>query len=348
MAVRDIRLDLGAPLATQVDGAQDGRRPEDIAVLRVVPGDEVVVDTLDGTDTQITPESVAPDLANLDLDRCHPLTGPIAVEGAEPGDVLVLDILDCHPAPFGYTALRPGVGLLGDEPEFADPFLVLWRLADGYAISADVPGVRIPPRPFLGTATLSRGRTGTTAQPQTARRQPAGRCGTTGGDVGMAYAEVGTRLLLPVWTSEAMMSLGDSHFAQGQGQIGTGIKMAATWRLRVELRKHDATIRGQRQPHFERASHHHNHSSDTNGGGTNRVFATTSVRDGLDHDELTHQATREALLEMIDYLRDEHRYSAQQAYALCGAAVHLRITLAPHHTHTPVTVTALLPLHIFD
>jgi formamidase len=222
--------------------------------------------------------------------------------------------------------------LLGDEAEFADPFLVLWRLADGYAVSADVPGVKIPPRPFLGTAALARGR---------AVRDYRG-------DVGMAYAEVGTRLLLPVWTSEAMVSLGDSHFAQGQGQVGPGIEMAATWRLSVELRKHDATIRGQRHPHFERPRHQHNHSSDPSGVGSDRVFATTSVRDGLDHDEPTRLATREALLEMIDYLRDEHRYSAQQAYALCGVAVHLRLTVLRHHTHTPVTVTALLPLSIFD
>jgi formamidase len=368
MALHDIRLDLSVPWAAQTLWHKTQANIPG-PVLRVEAGDEIVVDTLDRADTQITPESVSGDLNRLDPDRCPPVIGPIAVAGAAPGDVLVLEVLACEPAPFGYTAQRPGIGPLGADPEFAEPFLVLWRLADGYANSADLPGVKIAPRPFLGAATLAptpphgcsdahAQRFPHTPNPRSGTDQPQ-TPPTNRATAPLAYADVGTRLLLPVWVPEALLSIGDSYYTCGEGHLSPGIAMGATWRLRLNLRKGQAITRGQRWPHFERGPrpitpHHHSPVHIARGGsaGSGRIYATTGVRvvaNGPEPDNDIGSAAREALREMIEYLRDEHRYSAHQAYALCAAAVDLRVTAAPRTaTHTAITVTALLPLDIFD
>src|SRR5207237_2462642 len=80
--------------------------------------------------------------------RGHPLTGPVRVTGAAPGDVLVVDVLDMKPAAdFGWTAIRPGRGLL-PESDFPKPFLQIWDLTDGK--SARRPGVAVPIEAFAG------------------------------------------------------------------------------------------------------------------------------------------------------------------------------------------------------
>ena len=98
----------------------------------------MVVDSRDGLDGQITPATGDADLARLDLDRGHPLSGPIAVRGAEPGDVLKVEILAVETDGFGSTAVFPGFGLLGDL--FEEPYLVTWGLHDGSATSGRLDG----------------------------------------------------------------------------------------------------------------------------------------------------------------------------------------------------------------
>ena len=81
-------------------------------VLTVESGDTVVVHTRDVSDNQITPASTTADIDRLDWDRVYPLAGPIAVEGAEPGDTLAVEVLDIHTEGWGWTAILPGLGLL--------------------------------------------------------------------------------------------------------------------------------------------------------------------------------------------------------------------------------------------
>ena len=112
------------------------------------PGDEVEMETRDAFDHQFTIDSTEVDVGNVDLNVVHPLTGPVYIEGAEPGDLLVVDIVEVAPQPFAYTAQVPGFGFLREE--FPEPFLVKWEIADGVATSEDLPGVRIPGAPFMG------------------------------------------------------------------------------------------------------------------------------------------------------------------------------------------------------
>ena len=82
------------------------------------------------------------------MGRVHPLTGPVHVDGAEPGDLLAVKIEQIIPASRGYTMISPGFGFLRDL--FATRFLVHWEMANGFAVSPQLPGVRIPGAPFMG------------------------------------------------------------------------------------------------------------------------------------------------------------------------------------------------------
>jgi formamidase len=108
----------------------------------------VLIETRDAFGRQFHPGATAVDVGKVDLSLVHPLTGPVYVEGAEPGDLLVVDTLEVSPSAYAYTAQVPGFGFLRDE--FPDPFLVKWQIADMTATSADLPGVRIPGAPFMG------------------------------------------------------------------------------------------------------------------------------------------------------------------------------------------------------
>ena len=134
-----------------VDAPETGHNrwhPDIPPALEVKSGDEIVVDCRDGIDGQILPTMSDADLANVDFDAPHPMTGPIYVKGAKPGDVLQVDILDVRTDTFGSTAIVPGFGLLADR--FPDYFLVTWGLHDGFATSGRIPGVSIPADPFVG------------------------------------------------------------------------------------------------------------------------------------------------------------------------------------------------------
>ena len=82
-------------------------------LLTVADGDTVVFETRDVSDDQIGPGSDSSVIAGLDWDRVYPLAGPVYVEGAEPGDTLAVEILDLHTKGWGWTAILPGLGLLG-------------------------------------------------------------------------------------------------------------------------------------------------------------------------------------------------------------------------------------------
>src|SRR5207253_7086237 len=116
-------------------------------VVRVDPGDTVVMETRDALDGAITPGTTVADLHRVDLDLVHPLTGPVFVNGAEPGDLLEVHIVDITPQPFGFTTIIPGFGFLRDA--FPTPFLVKWTIDGASAVSPDLPGVRIAGGAFM-------------------------------------------------------------------------------------------------------------------------------------------------------------------------------------------------------
>ena len=141
MTRHELKPPIRRPLVDTPETGHNRWHPDLPPALAVEPGDEVVIDCRDGLDGQITPATLDADLLAVDLDRGHPLSGPIAVPGAEPGDVLKVEILAVETDDFGSTAVFPGFGLLGDL--FEEPYLVTWGLHDGTATSG-------PRRPVRG------------------------------------------------------------------------------------------------------------------------------------------------------------------------------------------------------
>jgi formamidase len=367
VAVHELRIDRGRPLREHAGPCHTRWHPDIPPTLICRPGDEVVIDARDAIDGQLTIDSTPADVAKVDRSIVHPLTGPILIEGAEPGDVLEVEILAVEPSRFGYTAQFPGFGFLAAE--YPEPFLLRWEIVGDAATSPDLEGVTIPAAPFMGTIGVAPShdllRRVTARERQLAAEgfavalpHPAGafppdeRIGREGirtkpprafgGNLDIRQLTAGSRALFPVWTPGALFSAGDGHVAQGDGEsCGTAIEAAATLHARFGLRKGEAAERGLRDVRIELP-------------GPQRPIpgprvATTglSVDDSAAGaaDDLT-AAARAALRNMIDHLVAERGYTSQQAYALCSVAVDLTISQA---VNTPsFLVTAWLPLGIFD
>jgi formamidase len=369
MATHEIRIDRTLPLAAEPHTGHNRWHPSIPPVLRCQPGDEVILDTRDTFDGFFDADSTGKDVEAADFGLVHPLTGPVAVDGAEPGDLLVAEILEVVPQPFGFTAQVPGFGFL--RQDFPEPHLVRWQLADGWATSGDIPGVRIPGDPFMGVvgvapsqallATAGRREADLAARNPTdpvLLPDPAGAVPTDalvageglrtvpprehGGNVDIKQLTAGTRLLLPVWVDGALFSAGDAHFAQGDGEsCGTAIEMAATVRVRLDLRKGQAAEREIGALCFER-------DDLAPAALPRRYFATTGIcvdRDGRNEFEDLTLAARNALDAMIRHLGHEYGYTRQQAYTICSVAVDLKISQAVDVPN--VIVSAFLPLDIF-
>jgi formamidase len=145
----ELSVDRSVPVGEQPDRCHTRWHPDIPPTLRCSPGDEVLLQTRDAVDGQLSMDSSHDDLTRVDRTIVHPLTGPIKVDGAEPGDLLVVEILEISTGAFGYTAQFPGFGFLRED--FPEPFLVRWEIAEGTATSPDLPGVLIPASPFMGT-----------------------------------------------------------------------------------------------------------------------------------------------------------------------------------------------------
>src|SRR5438876_11909063 len=149
-------------------------------VITVKPGDTVIMETRDAFDGQITPTSTAADAiptflgGSLNLNQVHPLTGPVAVQGAEPGDLLVVHIVDIIPADFAYTINVPGFGFL--RSEVPGPAILHWDIKGDVATSRDLPGVRIHAEPSMGTAGIALS-VAKTEEVYQREHEPAGRAG---------------------------------------------------------------------------------------------------------------------------------------------------------------------------
>ncbi|MGH3659683.1 MAG: acetamidase/formamidase family protein, partial [Micromonosporaceae bacterium] len=146
MAVHEIRIDPAKTLVEEPGTGHNRWHPDIPPVVRCAPGDEVVMETRDALDGQLGPDSTSESVGAANLDVVHPLAGPVFVEGAEAGDLLEVEIIEVAPDAFGFTMQAPGFGFLREE--FAEPYLVRWTMADGWATSVDLPGVRIPGAPF--------------------------------------------------------------------------------------------------------------------------------------------------------------------------------------------------------
>src|SRR5260370_438575 len=148
MTHKHIHIDQALPLVRKADKGHNRWHPDHGPAVRSASGGAVEMGTADGLDGQIKPGTTAADLAGIEMGRVHPLTGPVHVDGAEPGDLLAVKIEQIVPANRGFTMIMPGFGFLRDL--FTTPFLVHWEMANGFAVSPQLPGVRIPGAPFMG------------------------------------------------------------------------------------------------------------------------------------------------------------------------------------------------------
>jgi len=268
----------------------------------VKPDTVVTFDVNNASGGQIHRTSTASDVANLDFSRVNPVTGPVAVEGAEPGDGLLVEILAIDLDDFGWTANIPGFGLLADE--FPNPHLRISRITEGFAEL--LPGLGIPLAPFIGTIGVA------PADPGNHSVVPPRR---VGGNMDMRHLTVGARLALPVEVPGALLSVGDTHAAQGDGEVcGTAIEVSSTVTLRVSV------LKGQ-GPRFPVVF------TDPASARTLSAVATTGIGPDL------YTAARDATRGMVDYLVETLGISAVDAYLLCSAAADLKISEivdAPH------------------
>ena len=368
--MKSIELDYTKRCGDEPTKGHNRWHPDIPPAVEADPGEEVVLQTRNALDGCVTPSSTHADLLNVDLNLVHPITGPVYVREAEPGDLLEVNILNIEPARWGFTTIIPGFGFLRNF--FEEPYVVHWNIGDTYAESPDLPGVRIPGAPFMGTIGVApsrklrqeillreeelRRRGGAVLGPEPAGAVPATEPVASeglrtvpprenGGNMDIKQLTAGTRLLLPVFQEGALFSAGDAHFAQGDSECcGTAIEMDCTLHVSFQVRKGEAARRNLRFPIFERDDYF----TSPEMAAPRRFLAATGLciaADGTNESEDATMAARHALLNMTQLLQ-ERGWSREQAYAICSVSVDLKLSQIVDVPN--FLVSAFLPLDIFQ
>ena len=273
-------------------------------VLRISSGDTVRVETMIARGLQrlraagVKEDEIPESLKTVEravTERgpgAHPMSGPIWIEGAEPGDSLEIKIVSfefLHP--YGVSGFIPGGGTLPDEFPYVGFHLVRFDPRAGTATF--VPGVTLPLAPFFGSI-------GVAPHPLVGRIS-SGPPGPHVGNLDNKELVAGSTLYVPVHVPGALLSIGDGHAMQGDGEVtGTALETSLRGTVQVTLRK------GKRLtwPRAETPTHY--------------------IAMGL-HTDLD-EAAKLATLEMIDFLVTEKKMNRDQAYVLCSVAADLRVT----------------------
>lgn len=269
--------------------------------IHIASGDTVEFRTQDSSGGQLTANSNLADLGKLDFAKVNPVTGPVYIDGAEPGDAVKVTLLEFGPSGWGWTANIPGFGLLADQ--FKDPALHIWKY-DPVSLSPAVysSAARIPLKPFCGTIGLAPAEMGLHSVVPPRRM---------GGNLDIRDIAAGTELYLPVEVKGGLFSLGDTHAAQGDGEVcGTAIESPCTVAAKLEL------VKGANLafPRF------------TTPGPVTRHLDTKGyeVTTGIGPDLM--QNARDAVSGMIDLLSNRYKLNAVEAYMLCSVCGDLRIS----------------------
>jgi len=282
--------------------------------LRVTPGDTVHLQCLDSSGAQVHPAMNVGDFLGIDRGRIHALTGPIFVEGAEPGDVLQIDVLEVAHKGWGWSSVIAGLGFLKER--FSEPYLFHWQLEG--AVSRSLAPAVVALRPLCGVMGVA------PAEDGEFRTRPPG---IFGGNMDVRELSQGATLFLPVLNRGALFSAGDAHAAQGDGEVCiNGIECPADVTLRFHLHKR----RPLPGPLVESAAH--------------PVHAEAEAWIVVESDRDTVAAARAATSRMIDLLVDRWKFTAVHAYLLCSVAMHLRLSQV---VNEPMfTVSAAIPKHV--
>ena len=335
-------------------------------MIEVEPGEEVTLETRDAMDLQIGPRTTVKDLEKLKRTVAHPLTGPVYVKGAKPGDLLEIEYVDIVPERYGWTRFSPGFGFLPDL--FNHYFVAHWDITPEYATSPSflacafrwrvhgnggVAPSREQLRIWSEEKSIGRSRRqgdvpttaaavpgqGPVAEQGLRTIPPRENCG----NADVKQLTRGSKLFVPVAVEGALYSVGDGHYAQGDGEsCGTAIEMGATAVVRFRIHKDVARTKGIVWPRFS-------HPGFFEAGALERNFIATMgmpvTAEGRQEDADLTLAARNAVIRMIELL-EERGWSREQAYVICSVAVDLRVSNVVDVPN--VTVSALLPEAIFE
>lgn len=264
--------------------------------LTIASGDTVHYDIRMAGDGQVRFGDTFAD-SSFDFDTMYNLSGPLFVEGAEPGDTLEIEILRLRPGSWGWTAFLPEDGLLPDD--FPDGYVRTFDLTQGEHVCLP-PNVRIPLAPFFGTMGNA------PAEPGRHLPFPPHR---GGGNMDTRHLVRGSTLWLPVLCPGALFSVGDPHAAQGDGEVCvSALECPMEASLRFHLRKRPSRgpsfrTPGPLTPLTDAAGYH----------GTMGI--ATDLMEGA----------RTATRAMIDWLVEERGLTREDAYILCSLAGDLKI-----------------------
>jgi acetamidase/formamidase len=264
-------------------------------VIEIEPGQRVELDLMNSSGGQLGPDSTVADVAALDFARVNPVTGPIAVRGAKPGDALTVRVVELAVDSWGWTACIPGFGLLADE--FPDPHLAVSSIAEGVITLPFGPS--LPALPMIGTLGLA------LPEPGAHSLVPPSR---HGGNLDIRHLTEGATITLPVGVAGALLSVGDAHAAMGDGEVcGTGIETSARTVLEIDLRSDAAP----RFPMLETAP-----VSSRPGA----ALATTGVGPDL------MVAAKDATRAMIDEISRRTGLAPVESYLLASTSADLKIS----------------------
>lgn len=278
--------------------------------LRVPSGAVVEVFTKEATDGQLNADSQVEDVLNLNFEPIHPLTGPIYVESAQPGDVLAVTLHEIEVGDWGWSAIAPGFGWLADE--FPEASLKTFRIEKGAQRARFNERISIPLRPFAGVMGVA---------PETQEMLSTIPPRANGGNMDDRDLVAGITVYFPVFVEGANFSIGDTHALQGDGEV-CGTALEAPMRIVLELNviKDGRTIA---EPQYENQDY----------------YAVTAFAPTID------EAAKKASRYMIDYLVSEHGLERSQAYMLSSLAAHLKIAEVVDMPH--VLVSMRIPKEIF-
>jgi acetamidase/formamidase len=285
--------------------------------LTIAPGDTVHFECVDASGAQVHPTMTAAEFTKIDRNVFHALTGPVAIQGAQPGDVLQIEILEVKHKGWGWTSVIPGLGFLKDR--FATPYLFHWQLEK--EITRTLEPATVTLRPFCGVMGVA------PAEPGEFRTRPPG---VFGGNMDVRELCSGATLYLPVFAPGALFSTGDAHAAQGDGEVCiNGIECPVDATLKFRLHKRQSLS----APLIESAPARPQDALDE------AWIVVESSTDAI-------AAARAATSRMIDLLVARWSMPEVHAYLLCSVALHLRLSQVvnePMYTVSASIAKRILP-----
>lgn len=375
LGVPRYRCEVGVPLAEQKELGHNRWHPDIPPLHELGPGDEIILEAGGYDDYQLQDVDDAQDVRDFDLTRTHPMAGPVKVDGAEPGDLLVVDVLDVQPlSGIGYSNILPGMG--GPLASwFPDGYKTVWDLHGLFATSRQIPGVEIPALSHPGVIGVApslelletwnaredpliadglaapRAEATSTAVLRTLQGEDWERVAATaartvpprenGGNLDIKNLSRGSRVYFPVFASGGLFSTGDFHFSEGDGEITwNAIEMDGVGWYRFNVIKDGMARYGVRTPMLRPSP------VDPNLGTRYLSFSGLSAK-GTEQKYIdATMAAVDAVEQAIAYLGN-FGYSPEQAYTI--------ISVAPCEMHIGgivdipnAAVTLKIPLDIFD